>query len=222
MPPEVSRETWDKFELYLNLLRDWQTRMNLVAPSTLPDAMRRHIDDSAQLVDLLAETGTLPARPTWIDLGSGAGFPGLVIALITDVDMHLVESRRKKCLFLEAVRDRLDLQARVTIHNRRAEDMTGPAADYISARAFAPLPKLFDWGLPFAAQDTLWLLPKGRGVDVEIEAAKRDFAFDLSRHASRTDPEASILEIAHVRRRIGRQKGQGPSRKPAHSRSTAS
>ncbi|MGB7406859.1 MAG: 16S rRNA (guanine(527)-N(7))-methyltransferase RsmG [Pacificimonas sp.] len=205
----VSRETEAKFERYLELLASWQSRMNLVAPSTLSEARTRHIEDSAQLVDHIP-----PDQPSdvWLDFGAGAGFPGLVIAIMRDVEMHLVESRAKKCQFLQAVVDDLELSDRVTIHARRVEDMTTPKADILSARACAALPKLFDWGRGLAARHSLWLFPKGRTANEEVEAARKTYAFDVDLHSSRTDKEAAIVAARNVRR-LDRETTRGRARR---------
>lgn len=203
----VSRETDAKLTRYVELLREWQERLNLVAPSTLADAHTRHIDDSLQLLDLIPSGQPVG---TWIDLGSGAGFPGLVAAtVLTATHVHLVESRAKKCRFLETVADDLGIADRVTVHPVRIESMAGPRADVISARACAALPKLFDWGLRFQAKDTLWVLPKGRTADEELDAAKRDFAFDHDTAPSRTDPEAKIILARNVKRLRAQRRGAG-------------
>ncbi len=197
----VSRETEESFSRYLALLSEWQSRMNLVAPSTLAIARQRHIEDSLQLIDLIPDDLRVK---TWVDFGSGAGFPGLVIAIISDLEVHLVESTAKKCMFLQHVADDLQISSRVIIHNQRAEQMRAPKADIISARACAALPKLFDWGMGFAAQHTCWLLPKGREVAAEIDAAQTRFTFEYGLHQSRTDPDARIVSARHVRRMKGR------------------
>lgn len=194
---DVSRETEAKYAHYLALLNEWQGRMNLVSPSTLSISRERHIEDCAQLVDFIPRNFDVR---TWVDIGSGAGFPGLVIAILLPVDVHLIESRGKKCLFLRTVAEELGLSDRVTVHNDRAEMMRAPKADVISARACAALSKLFDWGTGFAAKHTLWLLPKGRGVATEVEAARREFRFDAELHPSRTDPGARIVAARNVRR----------------------
>ncbi|OWV32691.1 16S rRNA (guanine(527)-N(7))-methyltransferase RsmG [Pacificimonas flava] len=172
--------------------------MNLVAPSTLDEAWDRHIEDSLQLLDYLPAAN--PRR--WVDMGSGAGFPGLVAAYcLPGTKVHLIESRQKKCRFLETVAEALAIKDRVTVHAERIESLRGPKADIISARACAALTKLFDWGLRFQAKDTLWILPKGRSAEEEIETAREGFDFDLAAQPSRTDPDARILLVRGVRRK---------------------
>src|SRR3546814_4300310 len=158
---------------YATLLVEWQARMNLVGPATLPHLWARHFLDSAQLLD------HAPGRPLdWLDLGSGAGFPGLVIAIMRpDVTMTLVESRAKKCAFLKAVAERCGVADRVTVLGERAEALPPARFDVISARALASLAPLFGWGLRFAESDPLWLLPKGASVESELAEARKTFGF---------------------------------------------
>lgn len=194
----VSRETLAKLDRYAALLAEWQARMNLVGPSTLPHIWGRHFRDSAQLASLAP---TLGHRPVWLDIGAGGGFPGLVLAILGAGDIHLVESIAKKCRFLQAVADELELGDRATIHNMRVESLVRFRADVITARACANLAQLFDWGLPFAASSTMWLLPKGASVDEEVAAARRRFSFDAELVPSRTDPQARIVVARGVRRK---------------------
>ena len=190
---DVPRETLERLDRYAALLTDWQTRMNLVGPATLDDIWGRHFADSAQLLKLAED---LPGP--WIDIGSGAGFPALVMALLGRADVHLVEATAKKCRFLEAVADELGLA--VTIHNARVESMPAFPAGVISARAAAPLERLFDWGLRFARPATRWILPKGATVDEELSAARTRFGFDAELVASITDPRGRVVVATRVRR----------------------
>ncbi|MGI4876762.1 MAG: 16S rRNA (guanine(527)-N(7))-methyltransferase RsmG [Janthinobacterium lividum] len=185
----------EKLDIYLSLLVDWQTRMNLVALSTLDVVWERHFADSAQLSRL----ATTPVE-RWLDLGSGAGFPALVLALFCSGTFHLVEATAKKCRFLSEVVERLDLGARVEIHNCRIESLPPIAADIITARACASLGQLFAWGLPHG-RDARWLLLKGRTAPDEVAAARAMFTFDCSLIPSRTDKEARIIDAQRVRRR---------------------
>lgn len=195
----VPRETLKRFDRYAALLTEWQTRMNLVGPSTLPYIWDRHFRDSAQLLEH-APRG-LGHKPIWLDIGAGAGFPGIVLGLLGAGDMHLVESIAKKCRFLETVVEELQLGGTVHIHNQRVESLPRLRADVITARACAALAQLFDWGLPFTASSTRWLLPKGASVDEELAAARSRFNFDTTLAPSRTDARGRILIAEHVRRR---------------------
>lgn len=194
---DVSRETLSALNRYVLMLKDWQTRLNLVGPATLPDAWRRHILDSAQLFPLIEK----PEETVWMDMGSGAGFPGLVMAIMGVGEVHLVESIGKKCRFLEAVVDALGLHDRVIIHNERLEFMKRFKADIISARALAKLTQLFDWGHPFAASSTHWLLLKGQDVEAELAEAEQKWAFEYNLHASVSDPRGRIVEARGVARK---------------------
>lgn len=192
----VPRETLERFDCYAALLVEWQSRMNLVGPSTLPAIWDRHFRDSAQL---LAIGG--PAR-SWLDIGAGAGFPGLVIALLDkDARLVMVESIAKKCRFLAEAVSVLSLGDRVVIENRRIETLPRATFDVITARALASLDQLFDWALPYAGSDTSWVLPKGARVDEELAIATERFAFDYSLIPSRTDDAARIVVAKGVKRR---------------------
>lgn len=192
----VSRETLEKFDAYAALLADWQTRMNLVGPSTLGTIWQRHFTDSAQIL-VLAGNGR-----SWLDIGAGAGFPGLVIALLdSEARLTLVESIAKKCRFLDEVVRTLELQDRVAIENRRIESLPRAKFDVITARALAALDQLFDWGLPYAGSGTRWVLPKGARVDTELSIASERFAFDYTLVPSRTDAAARIVVASGVKRR---------------------
>ncbi len=190
-------DTLAAFDRYLALLGEWQVRMNLVAASTLPDAWHRHFADSAQLAPL-APAG---AATTWLDIGSGAGFPALVLARLLPGTFHLVEATAKKCAFLAAAAATLGVGDRVVIHNQRIEALPTFAADVITARACAALPQLFAWGERFARGR--WLLLKGRSAADEVAAAARDYRFAHELIASRTDPQARIVVARDVRRRRG-------------------
>lgn len=185
-----------QFDRFAELLLDWQTKMNLVGPSTLPELWDRHFADSAQL---LAIAG---AGRSWLDIGAGAGFPGLVIALLDPrARLTLVESIAKKCRFLTEVSDALGLGDRVRIENRRIEALPRQKFDTITARALASLDQLFDWALPFAGSGTRWILPKGARVDSELAIASERFTFDYDLVVSRTDVTGRIVVASGVRRR---------------------
>ena len=183
---------------YAALLTEWQARMNLVAASTLPHIWSRHFDDSAQLAGL-AEAS---AATVWLDLGSGAGFPAIILAILAPGRFHLVEATAKKCAFLATVAEAVGVADRVTIHNRRIETMPPLAADIVTARACASLAQLFDWGERFAG-DGRWLLLKGRSAADEVADAARQFTFDHRLVPSRTAADARIVDARNVRRRRG-------------------
>lgn len=193
---DVSRETMVQFDTYAALLSEWQTRMNLVGPSTLPVVWQRHFSDSAQVL-ALAGTGR-----SWLDIGAGAGFPGLVVALLDpSARLTLVESITKKCRFLDEVVRQLGLGDRVTVENRRIETLPRAKFDVITARALAAVDRIFDWALPYAGSGTRWILPKGARVDAELAVANDRFAFDYGLVPSRTDAAARIVVANGVKRR---------------------
>lgn len=190
----VPRGTIAAFDTYAALLADWQSRMNLVGPATLPALWDRHFADSAQLVALA------PTDQPWLDIGAGAGFPGIVVALLTGARVHLVESVGKKASFLNALIQELALHDRVTVEHARVESMPCFPVGVITARACAPLAQLFDWGQRFATHSTLWVLPKGQTVDAELAAAQAAWRFDAALVPSRTDPRGRIVVARDVRR----------------------
>ncbi len=193
---DVSRETLERLDRYAALLGQWQARMNLVGPSTLPNIWERHFADSAQLLPAAG------AGRHWLDIGAGAGFPGLVIAIIdTQAQVTLVESIAKKCLFLAEVVDVLGLGDRAIVENRRIETLARQKFDVITARATAGLDQLFDWGLAYAGSGTSWLLPKGARFAEELSVAERRFAFHHRLVPSVTAPLARIIVATGVKRR---------------------
>jgi 16S rRNA (guanine527-N7)-methyltransferase len=193
----VSRETALNLARYAELLIEHQAMLNLVGPATIPQLWNRHMLDSAQLLDYIPATAN-----DLIDLGSGAGFPALVLAMLKpDLHVTLVESRAKKCRFLEEVIAATGLQGRAVVANARAEALAAQPYAVISARALASLSQLLDWGLRFQSARTLWVLPKGRSVEQEVEEAKQAFRFGHALKPSLTDSEARILLAWQVERR---------------------
>jgi 16S rRNA (guanine527-N7)-methyltransferase len=157
----VSRETLARLKAYADILADWNARHNLVAKSTLPDLWRRHFWDSAQLAPLIPDT----AR-TLADLGSGAGFPGLVLTvMLPRLAVTLHEATAKKCAFLRAAAERMGVP--VTIQNARLEDLPPHPFDVVTARALAPLPKLLGYAQNFVGPNSVCLFSKGQNVGVE-------------------------------------------------------
>jgi 16S rRNA (guanine527-N7)-methyltransferase len=185
----VSRETLDRLERYAEALRRWQARINLVAPASLPDLWRRHMLDSAQLLPLIP-----PSARRLVDLGSGAGFPGLVLAILGVREVHLVEADSRKCAFLREAA-RLSGPVNVTIHNRRVESLPAEPYDVVTARALAPLPELLTLARRFAGPGTVYLFPKGQGVAEELIKAPETATMRLERIPSRTQPGAEILKL---------------------------
>lgn len=192
----VSRETLERLKSYAALLEKWQTRINLVGPATLPHLWQRHMLDSAQLIPL----ASISSKPrVWIDLGAGAGFPGLVIAIMTGDQVHLCEANTKKCVFLrEAVR--VTGIKNVTIHNQRIEEIKPFDADVIVARAFAPLPRLLEYAAPFFGKDTIGLFLKGQYIDEELTEATKCWNINADQLPSQSDESGRILKIRSVQR----------------------
>lgn len=187
----VSRESPDKLQTYVDLLLAWQKRINLIGPSTAMDIWDRHIADSLQLLPLLpSQTRTIA------ELGSGAGIPGLVIAIAQDLSCHLYESNQKKAAFLRAAAR--VTQTRADIHVERLERLqikSVPAVDCVVARALAPLPLLLDYAEPFLSKGAVGLFHKGQDADAELTEAAKYWKLRVTRHPSRCDSRGVILEI---------------------------
>lgn len=185
----VSRETLDRLVAYVALLKDWNRKFNLVSEVSLEQVWHRHIYDSAQLEPLVPHD----AR-TLADLGSGAGFPGLVLAILRPtVAVSLFEATRKKADFLRAVAGELKLKAEV--RNQRIEEAPRQVFDVITARAFAPLADLLGYAQNFTGRDTVLLLLKGQKLDAELTEAQRFWRMKFRKHPSLTHPLGVILEI---------------------------
>ena len=182
-------------ERYRALLAEWNDRMSLVSAASLADFWGRHAFDSAQLLPLA------PKARTWVDIGAGAGFPGLVLAILlkggAGARVHLVESQAKKCRFLGAVAEALDLPAEV--HNARAEQLA-IKADVVAARAVAPLGRLLEFARPYLAQGVTGLFLKGQGAEAEVAAARQRWRFQCEIVPSRSDPTGRILKVERLAR----------------------
>ena len=192
----VPHGTLSDFTKWYGLLRKWNARINLVAPKEIDQFWHRHAYDSWQL------TSHLPKE--WdrlVDLGSGGGFPGLAFGIFAKQNglggVHLVESIRKKTSFLKTVTR--DLSLPVTVHTARVESLPPLKADVLTARAFAPLPRLFAYAQPHLKESTILLLPKGESADKEIESARMDWHFDVESFKSLTDDAAAILKMSGLR-----------------------
>ena len=191
----VSPAIISKLERYAELLRQWQRAVNLVAASSLDNVWHRHFADSAQLLALA------PGAKSWLDLGSGAGFPGMVIAILLsdqpDVRIELIEARARKCAFLAEVARATG--AVVEIHQVRVETATianrVSPIDIITARALAPLDRLLALAGPWFGPQTRGLFLKGEQVHKEIEAAQRRWTFHVKLAKSQTDKNGRIVEI---------------------------
>jgi 16S rRNA (guanine527-N7)-methyltransferase len=192
----VSRETTERLQLLETELRRWQAIKNLVGPATLDHIWDRHIVDSLQLLDLA------PEARVWVDLGSGAGFPGLVLAIAgaeRGLKVHLVESNSRKCAFLRHIARLTGVSA--TVHEARLETVVPGfigKADVVSARALASLTMLLDWTEPMLKAGTIGLFPKGRDAEIELTEARKRWTFEADILPSRTDSDARILRITSI------------------------
>lgn len=190
----VSRETMDRLKIFHGLLLQWQKTINLVAPSTLPSAWERHFVDSAQIFELAPDDAT-----SWLDLGSGGGFPGLVVAAMAkdsrpNLKVTLVESDIRKCGFMREAARKMDV--RVNILTRRIADIPKQSADVISARALSNLATLIEYASPHMTPTTCVLFPKGSSYKSELESVPQDWQSKLEAIASKTDRDAVILRFA--------------------------
>ena len=180
---------------FLELLTEGNAVMNLVGPATIPDFWNRHAWDSAQLLALE------PDAKVWADLGAGAGFPGLVLAIllkgVPGAKVHLVESMAKRCRFLKTVSDALDLP--VEIHNVRAEDLS-LTVDIVTARACAPMTRLLGYARPYLKRGATGLFLKGQDVVSELEEATKSWKFQSRLEVSRSDPRGRIVEVKGLSR----------------------
>jgi 16S rRNA (guanine527-N7)-methyltransferase len=192
---DVPRETCERLERLVESLRSENQKQNLVSAASLDQVWQRHIVDSAQLLRF-GDRGEGP----WLDLGTGAGFPGLVIALLRPGPVTLVESRKLRVTFLERARDELGLGSQVEIIGSSIEAVQTRTFDVISARAFAPLDRLLNLADRFAAPATRWVLPKGKNAKSELEAARGLWQGNFRLEPSVTDPEAMIIVADQVRR----------------------
>jgi 16S rRNA (guanine527-N7)-methyltransferase len=197
----VSRETLAALERYGELLAKWQRAINLVSPTTLSELWWRHMLDSAQLHALVR-----PSCRTLLDIGSGAGFPGLVLAILGTAGVHLVEADARKAAFLREAARVAAPTAGVSVHAARIERIPPFAADVVTARACAPLPELLGMCAPFLAPHTVCLFPKGVRVDEELTAAGKDWRMRVERVPSVTDADATILKLDQIAREPGRDR----------------
>lgn len=191
----VSRETFQRLLVLVELLAKWQKTINLIAPATLPHIWQRHVADSVQLLQLAPPTVT-----RWVDLGSGGGFPGLVVAAALaerpGAKVHLVESDTRKAAFLrEAARV---AKLPVEVHAQRIEKVApllAPGTQVVSARALAALPKLLDLAAPFLVSGALGLFLKGKDATRELTEAAKGWTLDVELAPSRTDPDGRIVVV---------------------------
>ena len=195
----VSRETMARLSLFGDMVIAENSQQNLISASTIPRIWQRHILDSAQLIRFM------PSRGHRLDLGSGAGFPGVILALLQSQPIILIESRRKRIDFLQRAIDVLGLR-HVIIHGGTLESLSSVVASAIVARAFAPLPKLFDLAHRFSIDETVWILPKGRRANEELTTAHDSWRGRFRVERSLSDPDASII-VASAIQPLGLSRG---------------
>ncbi len=184
--------------IYVDLLSKWQKRINLVSTPSLPDVWNRHVLDSLQLYPLIPKSAK-----SLIDMGSGAGFPGLIIAMMSKrhggPKVHLVEADSRKCAFLAEVNNRTSAGA--TIHDRRLESITDMGADVVTARALAPLRKLLKMAVRFETGTTTYVFLKGEKARDELTEAGKEWTMQVEETSSQTLATATILTLKGVKRR---------------------
>lgn len=195
----VSRETLQGLEAFERMFRTWASRINLASASTLEELWNRHVLDSAQLAPLA------PHAMRWLDLGSGGGFPGLVLAFLLKerpgASIDLVESNRKKAGFLSAVIGQFSLPARIHAVRIGGEIKGLAAPQVVTARALAPLAELLGLAHPWLSTGATGLLHKGRDYEREIQETSHLWQYDLVEHRSKVDADSVVLEIANLKRR---------------------
>ena len=193
---DVPRETFEKVEAFVAMLREENERQNLIARSTLETLWDRHLIDSAQLMRFGAAEGG-----RWVDVGSGAGFPGIVLSILAGKSMMLVEPRKLRADFLQRCIEQLDLP-NSEVFPHKVERLQG-SFDVVTARAVAPVDRLFAMTLHLAHGGTRWILPKGRNGAKELADARRAWQGRFRTEASITDPEAVVLVADGVKPKGG-------------------
>jgi 16S rRNA (guanine527-N7)-methyltransferase len=202
---DVPRETMARLDAFAALLRQESAHQNLVSKASLDQLWLRHFADSAQLLAFAPSP-----EASWVDLGSGAGFPGLIVALLHQGPVTLVEERRLRLEFLHGAAETLGVQ--VEILAAKVERLAPRPFDVISARAFAPLPRLLDLGTGLSTTNSVWILPKGRNAETELAALDASWQGDFRIEASVTDPDAGIIVAHGVQRGAAKRPGRGKRR----------
>ena len=195
----VSRETIEKLKTYEKLVLEWNNKFNLVSKSSIPYIWERHIEDSLQLCGFITQSDKIV-----YDFGSGAGFPGVVIAIVAqelypDLKVSLIESIGKKANFLKVVNDELLLN--MDIYNDRIEKLNLTKADVITSRAMASLDKLLEYSKPFCSNKTRLLFLKGEKWQEEVREAEKKWRFDFTTKQSQTSDRGCVLQIENIRRK---------------------
>jgi 16S rRNA (guanine527-N7)-methyltransferase len=193
MITNVSRETLERLEEYMAMLTEWRRAIALVSRASLSDPWRRHLLDSAQLHSLLSQD-----THVLLDIGSGAGFPGLVLAIMGVPEVHLVESNKRKCAFLQEVVRRTDCRA--IVHHMRIEELPRFPCEVVTTRALAPLPRLLEYAAPFLEKQGVLLALKGRGFEEELTKAQKSWKLTAIRHPSLSDSSGAVLLLKDIAR----------------------
>ncbi|WP_424941383.1 16S rRNA (guanine(527)-N(7))-methyltransferase RsmG [Aliiroseovarius sp. S253] len=195
---DVSRETFERLEAYVALMKKWNSAINLVSPSTISQIWSRHILDSAQIYELAPEKPNM-----WCDMGSGGGLPALVVSIMSkdahpELSMICIESDLRKATFLRTVARELDLQ--LTVRSERIEKVEPLSADVLSARALAPLEALCGFAERHLRPGGVAIFPKGENYRQEVHEALENWSFQLDTYPSKTHPSAVILKIGEISR----------------------
>jgi len=193
----VSRETLEKLSVYADMLEKWQKSINLVSPTTIKDMWFRHFYDSAQLAQYYQSDQSKTEKPIILDIGSGAGFPGLVLSMMGVGHVHLVETVQKKAMFMKQVIRETDIDA--TVHAVRIENLDAFHVDFISSRALASLDKLFTLTQHFHHDGLVCIFPKGQTADEEIKEAEKKWSFEAEKFTSITEESATILRLRSIK-----------------------
>ena len=188
---DVSRETLERLQVYNMLLHKWQRAINLVSRQSLDDSWQRHFLDSGQLFRLLPGEAN-----SMLDIGSGAGFPGMVLAIMGARNVELVESDERKCLFLREVSR--ETSTDVTVTNERIEKLSPKTVDVLTSRACAPLDVLLGYARPYLGPSTICLFPKGRTVQDELTTAQKRWNIRYTLHQSVSDSAARIVRLEGI------------------------
>jgi len=192
----VSDETLHRLQAYADLLEKWQKKINLVGGNTISDLWNRHMLDSAQLYPLLP-------RPdcSVMDFGSGAGFPGLVLAIMGGPQVTMVESDGRKCAFLAEAMRVTETGPCARLENGRIEDLPRVQVDVVTSRALAPLDKLLALAESFLREESICLFPKGKKADEELTQSEKNWMIQVTKVQSQSDPSGTILKVENVKRR---------------------
>lgn len=188
----VSRETYEKLELFAEEIKKWNNHINLISKKNIDEIWHRHIIDSVQLINYVKQEDK-----TLIDFGSGGGLPAIIMAIINKFHkVHMVESDKRKCAFLNEFSTKID--ANIEVHNNRIEEIDIIKSDIITARALAPLEKLFQLLEPFIFESNKVLFLKGELINQEIKQAQKNWQFEYNLHDSITNSNAKIIEITKI------------------------